>query len=109
MSSVIKKTVCNDRIIALNLKAEPVSILILQVYIPTSEYGDDEVEELYDIIKEILEGDEKGETNTIIMAEDWNNVVGDKSYQNIVGPHGLRRRNQRRQMLIGFMNKVDLL
>ena len=26
--SVVKKTVCNDRIIALKLKAEPVSILL---------------------------------------------------------------------------------
>jgi len=31
--SVVKKIVCNDRIIALKLKAEPVSILIMQVYI----------------------------------------------------------------------------
>jgi len=46
MRSVVKKIVCNDRIIALKLKAEPVSILIMQVYIPTSEYEDDEVEKL---------------------------------------------------------------
>ena len=28
--NVVKKIVCNDRIIAINLKAEPVSILIMQ-------------------------------------------------------------------------------
>jgi len=42
--SVVKsvvKIVGNDRIIALKLKAEPVSILIMQVYMPTSEYEDD--------------------------------------------------------------------
>jgi hypothetical protein len=33
----------------------------------TSDYEDDEVEELYDITEEILEEDGKGETNTIIM------------------------------------------
>jgi hypothetical protein len=33
--SVVKKIVCTDRIIALKLKAEPVSILIMQVYMPT--------------------------------------------------------------------------
>jgi uncharacterized membrane-anchored protein len=32
---------------------------------PTSEYEDDEVKELYDIIEEILEEDGKGATNTI--------------------------------------------
>ena len=33
--SVVKKIVCNDRIIAIKLKAEAVSILIMQVYMPT--------------------------------------------------------------------------
>jgi exonuclease III len=54
--SVVKKIVCNDRIIAINLKAEPVSILIMQVYMPTSEYDDDEVGKLYNT-NEILEED----------------------------------------------------
>jgi exonuclease III len=49
----VKKIVCNDRIIALKLKVEPVDILIMQVYMPTSEYEDDEVEKLYDTIEEI--------------------------------------------------------
>jgi hypothetical protein len=42
--SVVEKIVCNDRIIALQLKAEPGSILIMQVHRPTSEYEDDEME-----------------------------------------------------------------
>jgi len=42
--SVVRKIVCNDRNIAIKLKAEPVSILIMQVYMATSEYEDDEVE-----------------------------------------------------------------
>ena len=33
--SVVKNIVCNDRIIALKLKAEPLSILIMQMYMPT--------------------------------------------------------------------------
>ena len=63
MRSVVKKIVCNYRIIALKLKAEPVIILIMQVYMPTSDYDDDEVENLYDTIEEILEEDGKGDTN----------------------------------------------
>jgi hypothetical protein len=66
------------------------------------------VEELCDIIKEILEEDGKGETITTTMA-DLNSEVGHKSYQSIVGPHGLRRRSQRRQMLIDFVNEMGLL
>jgi len=72
--SVVKKIVCNYRIIALKLKAEPVSILIMQVYMPTSEYEDDEVEKLYDTIEEILEEDGKGDTNNIIALLEMSHV-----------------------------------
>ena len=49
----------------------------MQVYMPTSEYEDDEVEKLYDTIEEILEEDGKGDTNNIILGE-WNSAVGDE-------------------------------
>ena len=92
---------------SLKLKAEPVSILIMQVYMTTSEYEDDEVEIVYDTIEEILEEEGKGDTNTIILV-DWNSVVGDKSYQNIAGSHGLGRRNHKGQMLIDFCERNGL-
>jgi hypothetical protein len=49
VKSVVKKSVYSDRIIAVKLKAEPVSVLMLQVYMLASEYEDDKVEDLYDI------------------------------------------------------------
>jgi len=106
--SVVKKIVHNDRIITIKLQAEPINILMMQVYMSTSEHEDDEVEELYDIIEEILEEDGKGDTNTIIMG-DWNSVVGDESYRNIVGPHDLGRKNHIRQMLINFCERNGLI
>jgi hypothetical protein len=39
-----------DRIIALKVRVKPVSILLVQVYMPTSQYEDEEVQELCDII-----------------------------------------------------------
>ncbi|PNF28769.1 hypothetical protein B7P43_G06461 [Cryptotermes secundus] len=106
--SVVKKIVCNDRIIALMLKAKPVDILIMQVYMPTSEYEDDEVEKVYDTIEEILQEDGRGDTNSIILG-DWNSIVGDEPYQNIIRSHGLRRRNHRGQMLIDFCERNGLI
>jgi len=101
--SVVKKIVYNDRIIAIKLQAETINILMIQVDMPTPGH-EDEVEELYDITEEILEEDEKGDTNAIIMG-DWNSVVGDESYRNIVGPHGLRKKESRGQMLINFCER----
>ena len=106
--SVVKKIVYNDRIVAIKLQAEPINILMIQVYMPISEHEDDEVEDLYGVIEEILEEDGKGNTNTIIMG-DWNNVVGDVPYRNIVGPHGLGRKNHRGQMLINFCERNGLI
>jgi len=74
---------------------------------PTSDHEDDEVEELYGITEEILK-DGKGDANTIIMGE-WNSVVGDESYRNVVGPHGLGRKNHRGQMLINFCERNGLI
>jgi hypothetical protein len=58
--------------------------------------------------EEILEEDGKGDTNCIILG-DWNSVVGDESYRNIVGSHGLGRRNHRGEMLIGFFERNGLI
>jgi exonuclease III len=106
--SVVKKIVCSDRIIALKLKVEPVSTLIMQVYMPTLEYEVVEVEKFYDTTEEILEGDGKGDTNNIILG-DWNSIVGEEPYRNIVGSHGLGRRNHRGQMLIDFCERNGLI
>jgi exonuclease III len=105
--SVVKKIVYNDRIIGIKLQAEPISILMMQLYMPTSEHEGDEVEELFDTTEEIFKEDGKGDTNTIIIG-DWNSVVGDESYRNTVGPHGLGRKNHRGQMLINFCERNGL-
>jgi hypothetical protein len=52
--SVVKKIVYNYRIIASKLQAELISILMIQVHMPTSEHEDDEVEELYDTTEKFL-------------------------------------------------------
>ncbi|PNF31983.1 hypothetical protein B7P43_G06564 [Cryptotermes secundus] len=80
----------------------------MQVYMPTSEYEDDEVEKVYDTTEEILQEDGRGDTNSIILG-DWNSIVGDESYQNIVRSHGLGRRNHRGQMLIDFCERHGLI
>jgi len=80
----------------------------MHVYMPTSDYEDDEVEKLYDTNKEILDEDGKGDKNNFILG-DWNSVVGDESYRNIVGSHGLSRRTHRGQMLIDFYERNVLI
>jgi exonuclease III len=75
---------------------------------PTSDYEDEEVEELYDRIEDILEEDGKDDTNTIIMG-DWKSIVGDKSNSNICGIYRLENRNERGRMLIYFCERTGLI
>ena len=106
MRSVVKKIVHNDRIIAIKLQARDDKYFDDES-VQVTKHEDDETEELYDIIEEILE-DGKGDTNTIIMG-DWNSVVGDESYRDIVGPHGLGRKNHRGQKLINFCERNGMI
>jgi hypothetical protein len=40
---------------------------------------------------------------------DWNSVVENESHRNIVGPHGLGRKNHRGKMLINFCERNGLI
>src|SRR6478609_11170245 len=50
-----------DRIMMVKVKADPVDIVIVQAYLPTTNYEDKEVEKLYDQVEEIL-GKQKATT-----------------------------------------------
>ena len=50
-------------------------MVVIQVYLPTSDYHDDEIEKLYEEIEEVMRK-EKGADNLIVMG-DWNVVVGE--------------------------------
>ena len=59
-------------------------------------------------MEEILEEGGKVYTNNIVLG-NWNSVVGDESYRNIVGSHGIGKRNQQGQMLIDFCERNGLI
>ncbi len=47
-NSVISCTPISSRIISIRVSAKPHNMTIIQVYAPTSDHDDDEIEELYD-------------------------------------------------------------
>src|SRR6478609_3745234 len=55
-----------DRIMVVKVKADPVDMVIVQAYLPTTDYEDEEVDKLYDQLEEIL-GKQKGRDNIIVM------------------------------------------
>jgi exonuclease III len=108
VGSAVKKIVCNERLIAVTLNAEPVNCLIVQVYMPPSDYEDEEVEYLYDRIEDILDENGKDDTNTIIMG-DCNSVVGLNQTVIIVAHMDWEVETKEVKCLLTFVEELDSL
>src|SRR6478609_6747013 len=89
------------------VKADPVDMVIVQSYLPTTDYEDEEVEKIYEQLEEIL-GKQKGTDNVIVMG-DFTAVVGEGSNDIVVGKFGLGKRNDRGERLIEFCKSQTLV
>ena len=99
--------VISDRVLMMKLESKPFNINVMQVYAPTQDHDGEEMEKFY---KEIQNGIKYAKSDEIIcIMGDLNTKVGDERYQNIVGMHGLGRRNERRERLIQFCQENKLL
>lgn len=65
----------SDRLIMVKVQAEPVDMVIIQVYMPTTGHDENEIEEMYECIEKFMDA-EKGNDNLVIMG-DWNAVIGE--------------------------------
>jgi len=97
----------NERIRLVKIETKPKNTIIVQVYMPTSNSSERELEEVYEGIEKVIEK-VKGDENLIIMG-DWNAVVGEESLGDIIGNYGLGNRNERGDRLIDFCSKHELL
>jgi len=97
----------DDRFIGVRIRAEPVDLLGIQVYMPTSVHSEEEIEKMYDQIEEVLDR-QKG-TDCIVIMGDWNAVVGEGSEGKVVGKYGLGNRNERGEKLIEFWDRRKLV
>ena len=106
--SAVEEVECiSDRIMWIKLKGEKLNTLIIQVYMPTSDHQDDEVEEMYDVIEEII--NTHGRTGNLIVMGDWNSVIGEGRDGIEVGNYGLGRRNERGDKLVDFCRRQKLV
>jgi hypothetical protein len=98
----------SDRLMFVMICAKPVDIVLVKMYMPTTNHDDDEIEKLYEEISEILHQEGRGQVNAIVMG-DFNSILGEGSTDKVVGPFGLGKRNERGKMLIDFCNQHDLV
>ena len=104
---MLKVDLVSDRIIVVKVQADPVDLVIVQVYMPTSAHEDEEVNEVYNMIEEIV-AKEKGRDYLVIMG-DWNAVVGEGREGKEVGAYGLGTRNDRGEQMVEFCKRNKLM
>lgn len=97
----------SDRIIMARISAEPRDVVVIQVYMPTTDYADDEIEDMYERLEELM-GSEKQNSYLILMG-DWNASVGEGREGECVGPFGLGKRNGRGEKLVEFSQRHKLM
>jgi len=83
------------------LNAKPVNITLCQVYAPTSAADDDEIENFYDTLQDILDSVPSQDIK-IVMGDFSAKVGSDVQLKGIVGEHGLGECNERGVKLIDF-------
>ena len=64
----------NDRMISVHLQGKPINITVIQVYAPTSNAEEAEVEQFYEDRQDLLELTLK--TEVLFIIGDWNAKVG---------------------------------
>lgn len=82
-------------------------INIIQVYAPIADKSDEDVEEFYQQIQEIMRGTKNIDIN-IIMGE-LNAKIGKGRFENIIGEYGLGDRNERGDRLLQFYQEKSLV
>lgn len=96
----------SNRVIMIKLRSKPFDMNIIQVYAPTTEHTDEEIEEFYEEIGCALQHVKSGEIN--ILMGDFNAKVGNEAYETTTGKFGLGTRNERGTKLLEFCKSKDL-
>ncbi|XP_042855571.1 craniofacial development protein 2-like, partial [Penaeus japonicus] len=88
--SVIECTPVSDRIIAIRLKGKPRNMTIIQIYAPTSDSEDEEIERFYQDLEQTIK--EKAKKDILIIQGDWNAKIGYKEstgWEGTIGDFGV--------------------
>ena len=97
----------SDRVIIAKLEGKPFDIGIVQIYAPTSEHDEEEVEQFYEDLDKAMK-QLKSQDIKIVMG-DFNAKVGDAKIEDIVGPWGLGTENERGERLVEWCRENDLM
>ena len=97
----------NDRIISVCFQSKPFNIMVIQVYAPTSNAEEAEVEWYYEDLQDLLELTSK--KDVLFIIGDWNTKVGCQETPGVKGKFGLGVQNESGQRLTEFCQEKALV
>ena len=93
--------------ISVRFQGKPFNITVIQVYAPTSNAEEAEVERFYEDLQDLLELIPK--KDVLFTIRDWNAKVGSQEIPGVTGKFGLGVWNEAGQTLIEFCKKNALV
>ena len=97
----------NDRMISVRFQGKPFNITVIQVYTPTSNAEEAEVERFYEDLWDLLEL--TPQKDVVFIIGDWNAKVGSQETPGVTGKFGLGIQNETGQKLIEFCQENTLV
>ena len=78
--------------ISVHFQGKPISITVIQVYVPTTNPKEGELEQLFEDLQDLLEL--TPEKDVLFIIGDWNAKVGSQEIPGITGKFGLGVQNE---------------
>uniref|UniRef100_A0A8D8YDR6 Craniofacial development protein 2 n=1 Tax=Cacopsylla melanoneura TaxID=428564 RepID=A0A8D8YDR6_9HEMI len=97
----------SERVIAIKIKAQPVDLFIIEAYAPTSDAAEEEVDEFYESVKNVI--NKKKSRDILLLIGDFNSKVGKQRRGDTMGPYGTGKINDRGENFINFCIENDLV
>ena len=91
-NAVLACNLKNDRMISVRLQGKSFNIMVIQIYAPTSNAEETEVERFYEDLQDLLELTPK--KDVLFIIQDWNAKVGSQETLGVTGKFGLGMRNE---------------
>ena len=93
--------------ISVHFQGKPFNITVIQVYAPTSNAEEAEVERFYEDLQDLLELTPK--KDVLFIIGDWNAKVGSQETPGITSKFGLGLQNEAGQRLVEFFQENTLV
>ena len=106
-NAVLGCSLKNDRMIFVHFQGKPFNITVIQVYAPTIDAEEAEVDQFYEDMQDHLELTTKN--NVIFITGDWNAKVGNQEIPGVAGKFGLGVQNEAGPRLTEFGQENTLV